>query len=197
MQLDVFALEDDIAMILDYLLQNQGFRFFEGYSETNKAIREFTSIDDWQDARRNKGRCLLLRGWHSSFTNAPIFKKIIHSPTIGGERSCLEGVAIMQIKESFDEGDGNLRRAIISHWNEAGARQRSSWSDQQLNEVNWPQMRKLSGRLQRHIKNNIAVAKVRSYPILPAAYKAFQAGNMGIWCSDKLVTLGSDLIVST
>lgn len=194
MQLNFFALEDDIALILDYLLNEEDFSFFEGYSETDKPIRQFTSVDQWRDARMSKGRCLLLRGRDKSFTNNPVFKEIIHAPEIGGSRTCLEGAAIVQIAEGRFLENGALYPANIGHWNEAGARQRSIWTEAQLNEVDWTQLRKISGRMQRYIKNKLARAKLRSFPILPAAYEAFIRGEFNLWNFGEIVTPSSCLI---
>lgn len=192
MQLDFFALEDDIAILVEYLIDVESFRLFEAYSRTDHHIREFSAPEHWRQAKEDASGQLLLRGWSERFSTKPIFREIIHKSDIGGRRSCLEGVALFQIEEGCQEGEV-LKPSRLSHWNEAGARQRSPWSDADIDAVDWNELRKASRRMQRHVRN-IARAKVGSYWILPHAMDALLSGSIVVFASGSLVKANSEKV---
>ena len=193
MQLYFYALEEDIENILEYMLTQEDFRFFEGYSETDQSIREFKSTTDWRIARKISKRCLLLRGWSENFTSGTAFSEIVHKPHVGGRRTELKGVAIVQIQEAYKLDNGALFPARISHWNEAGAKQ-NSWTDAQINEVDWLELKRTSGRIQRYIRK-LGEAKVNSMPVLPAAFAGLRAKTFSLWNFGEPISLGSERLV--
>ena len=193
MQRYFFGLQNDIYALLDSILDIPEFRFFEGYSRVDQPIREFSSADEWHDARKEHGRCLLLKGWSHAFTNNIKFKQVVLASHIGGERTCLEGVAVIQIEEARVLDNGSLYPARISHWNEAGARQRSNWSEADLDEVNWPELRRVSSVIQRRLKG-LSCGKIGSYPILAEAAEAFESGHIDLWNFGEVIEPGSSKI---
>ena len=54
-------------------------------------------------------------------------------------------------------------------------------------------MRRVSGKIQRHIKNKLAVAKVRTRPVLPAAYEGLN-DSLTLWAGPGVVDKSSDLL---
>ena len=73
--------------------------------------------------------------------------------------------------------NGMLHSSSFSHWNEAGALQRSALPTE---DIDWTAMRSLSGRIHRHVRNKLAVAKLYSASVLPAAYEAL-GPDLAIW----------------
>jgi hypothetical protein len=82
------------------------------------------------------------------------------------------GVGLLQLHFG-----GRYERVITAshfgHWNEAGARERAAGDP---DTVDWRALTRLSGRIQRHIRNHMAVGKLRACPILPAAFTALESG---------------------
>ncbi len=84
----------------------------------------------------------------------------------------------------FEQGrieSGLLHFSSFSHWNEAGALQRSALPTE---DIDWPAMRLISGKIHRHVRNKLAVAKLYSASVLPRAYEALGPG-LGIWYGAK------------
>ena len=83
--------------------------------------------------------------------------------------------------------NGSLRNSDFKVWSEAGARQRSNYSTETLDAVNWAAVRRESGRINRYIKNKLAVARLNAMPILPNAYSEFEAGRFSLWNFGKAI----------
>jgi hypothetical protein len=87
-------------------------------------------------------------------------------------RYCVMGVGLIQL---YFGGEHNriITDSHYGHWSEAGARQRAVGD---VDAVDWNALSTLSGRIQRHIRNKLAVAKLRGRPILSGAHTALKSG---------------------
>jgi len=87
-------------------------------------------------------------------------------------RYAVEGAGLIQL---YLDGrrDGVICHTHYGHWNEAGARERSMHS---ADDCDWQALAKLSGRIQRHIRNRLAAAKLHARPVLHQAFSAVERG---------------------
>lgn len=176
-QLDFFGLDEDFYKLMQFVFSETDLIVYEAYSRIDHEIRKLGSVDDLRStAHERQGGCFLLRSWSPTVTNSPIFRTFKLCPDIGCYRTVLEGSGLMQFAQGGIES-GRLHFSHFSHWNEAGALQRSALSTE---DIDWPAMRLISGRIHRHVRNKLAVAKLNSASVLPGAYEAL-GPSLGIW----------------
>jgi len=176
-QLDFFAIDQDFYAVLDYVLSETDLIVYEAYSRFDKEIRRFASVAELEaTAEDRKAGGFLLRAWSPAVTSTPIFETFKLNPDVGSHRTTVGGPGVMQFQQGHIER-GHLHFSTFSHWNEAGALQRGLPG---VEEVNWQAMRKLSGRIHRHLRNKLAVASIRSSPVLAHAYASL-GPDLSIW----------------
>jgi hypothetical protein len=176
-QLNFFGLDEDFYDVMQFVFSETDLIVYEAYSRIDHEIRRLSSVDDLRAiAHERKGGCFLLRSWSPTVTNSPIFKTFKLRPEIGGHRTSLEGSGLMQFAQGRTES-GLLHFSSFSHWNEAGAVQRSALPTE---DIDWTAMRKISGRIHRHVRNKLAVAKLYSASVLPGAFEAL-GPDFAIW----------------
>ena len=174
-QLNFFAITSDIELVLEFVFEQTDCRVFEAYSRPGCELREFTNISqlresDFLDA--NHGR-YFLRALSRGVGIEPIVKEFTLDKT-GEKRQSIDAPAMFQVVQggpAITESNA-IRSSTFSHWNEAGAKQRSVYTDDLLNRTNWKHMRLVSGQTHRHIKNKLAVARLHSQPVLPGIFHA-------------------------
>ncbi|MEO0574355.1 MAG: hypothetical protein AAF004_02745 [Pseudomonadota bacterium] len=195
-QLDFYALRSDIETILEFVFEQTDCRVFESYSRPSHELREFSSLDSLRGSdflEANHGR-YFLRLLSKSINCEPIIREFTLTKT-GQKRQEVNGPGMFQIDEGHrldTQGDA-LSWSTFRHWNEAGAKQRSSFPDELLETVDWKRMRRISGQIQRHIRNKLAVAKIRTRPILPDAFRVLDESQF-LWAGPGVVAKGSDRI---
>ena len=176
--MDFYALKDDIRGIVHFIFEETDFRIFESYSEYDAELREFRSSDDLSAAfslgndPHGHGNAIPLQLWSPSVMPKVEFELITLKVVGHSFRYRISGVGLIQIYFG-GEHEGIISDSHYGHWSEAGARQRAVGD---ANAVDWSALSRLSGKLQRHIRNKMAVAKVRGRSILPDAYAAVQRG---------------------
>ncbi len=115
--------------------------------------------------KHGHGFAVLLQLWSSTVIPNVGFERIALKVPGHSFRYRISGVGLIQLYFG-----GEHKRVIAQshyrHWNEAGARQRGAGD---ADSVDWHALSQLSGRIQRHLRNKISVAKVRGRPILPSA----------------------------
>ena len=193
-QLDFYALSSDIEQILAFVFDQTDCRVFEAYSRPGRKLREFRTLDELQESdflEANHGR-YFLRLLSQSIKVDPIIREFILTKT-GQSRQEVNSPGMFQIVEGhrLDAQNDALSWSTFGHWNEAGAKQRSNYPDDLLESVDWKAMRRVSGKIQRHIKNKLAVAKIRTRPILPAAYEGLN-DSLTLWAGPGVVDKSSD-----
>jgi hypothetical protein len=153
---------------------------FESYSRYDEELRRFTSAAEIDAAYpigedpRGNGGAILLQLHSSSVAAPPRIRRISLKMPGHSFRYCVESAGMMQLYLG-GACDGFITQSHFGHWNEAGARQRCIFP---TDEVDWVRQRSLSGKIQRHIKNHMAHAKIQSRYVLAHAFSAMQSGRI-------------------
>ena len=176
--LDFFAAEADQRALLDFLFGSTDVRVFESYSEFDADLREFRSTDDLASAfplgsdPHGSGAAILLILWSPSVSRKPDIVRIDLIPEkCGGAtfRYSIDGEGLMLLYF------GGVCGQVITKSNFAHAS--SLWAEREgLKGIDWEAYKKLSNRIQYHIRKRLAVGKVRSIPVLPEAMRLAKAG---------------------
>jgi hypothetical protein len=176
-----YAVTEDLRQLFHFLFEETDVRVFESYSEPDAVLREFRSyqeltaafaigVDEYGNGNRHK-----LQLWSPRVTQAVSIGRFDLKPTVRRSqkfRHSISGVGLIQLYLG-GRHENQITESHYGHWNEAGARQRSCGN---VDEVDWAALKLLSGRVQRHLRNRLAAAKVESLPILAGAYAEMQAG---------------------
>ena len=176
-QLDFFGLDEDFYSLMQFVFAETDMIVYEAYSRIDRDIRQIKSVEELRamaDERMAGG--FLLRGWFPDVTDTPTFNTFKLNPDVGTHRTSLEGAAVVQFSQGVIDL-GHLKFSSFSHWNEAGAIQRDVPGSEK---VNWAAMRRHSGRIHRHTRNKLAIAKAATAPVLPHAYAALGEG-LSLW----------------
>lgn len=177
--LDFFAARSDQKAVLDFVLTETDGRIFESYSRFSEELREFHSFEELDSAfqigvdEHGNGTAVLLIIWSPTVMRRLRIEKIALNPQkCEGHkfRYTIRGGGLIQLYL------GGVHRNIVTHshfghFNERGAER---WG--LAGEVNWEGMKKLSNRIQYHVRSRLAVAKVSSCPVLPEAHALAKAG---------------------
>jgi hypothetical protein len=183
-QVDFFASDDDFINLVDWLLTENDFKIYEGYSRVDHSIRQITTAEDMLDlANERNNASFLIRFWSPRVTNEPVFKDIKLNPSIGNFRTSLEGAGIIQLEHGRVE-NGRIFNSTLSHWNEAGAKAKCIYPS---DVVDWKKLRLISGQLSRQIKNKLAQTKVGAAPVLKGAVSQLNSG-LSLWYCGKEIT---------
>jgi hypothetical protein len=180
-QLDFYANSSDVLEVIDYMFELSPMKLFEAYSLIDHGMREFKSSKDilaFSHIEDNHGG-IFVRGWWESVNSNPFVKTVDLNPSIGKYRQSLEGVGTFQLLQGrlHDLVDNALNLSRFTHWNEKDALQRANYSDNDVLEVNWAEFKSLSGKLHRHLRNQMFKAKLFKRPILKGAYSDLQNGS--------------------
>ena len=173
-----YALREDVRSLIHEILEETDLRIFESYSRYDSDLREFRSFSDLSDAFplgtdvNGHGSAVLLQLWSPSVTPTVQFERIPLKLHGHSYRYRIDGVGLIQLYFG-GQHDQTITASHYGHWTEAGARQRAVGD---VGAVNWSALALLSGRIQRRIRNKLAVAKVHGCPILPTAFGAIQEG---------------------
>lgn len=90
-----------------------------------------------------------------------------------------------------------LQNTVFSAWNPAGARSRSMYSDDYLDDVDWKMLASIFGKLQRQI-HNMAAAQIGSGRVLPDAFRRLASGEITLWGWGEDVSISSpNLVIKT
>jgi hypothetical protein len=171
--LDFYALEDDQRSLLEFIYAETDVAVFELASEFDCDVRRFDSISAIE-AAFSLGRhpASHFQLWSPSVMKAPVIRRIDLKVPGHSFRYAVEGAGLMQLHLD-GRNDEVIYHTHYGHWNEAGARERSIHP---ADVCDWKTLAKLSGRIQRHVRNRLSVAKLFGRPILPQAYRAVQQG---------------------
>jgi len=177
MNLDFYALRDDICELVHFIYEETDARVFESYSRHDTELREFRSLEELSSAFElgidpyGSGRATTLQLWFPSVTRDAKVKRINLKVKGHSFRYCIEGTGLVQLYLG-GKHEGEITDSHLGHNNEAGARGRAPES---AAAIDWGALRKVSRRIQRHIRNKLAVAKLYTRPVLPAAFSSLQA----------------------
>lgn len=177
--LDFFAAKTDQNAIIEFLLSSTDVRIFESYSEPDHEIREFKSLDDLAAAfeigsdKYGNGLAVLLQLWSPSVMQSLEITRFDLRPEFcDGHtfRYRIDGGALIQL---YFGGVYNrvITKSHLGHNSEIRAKK---WGASEG--VNWQELKKLSNKIQYHIRKRLAVAKVPGRPVLTEAFALARDG---------------------
>lgn len=191
-----FATDVDLAQVWHWLFDAPGMRIFEEYSVPDKANRWFETWEEilaYLDGGGNS-----LAAWPNTVGGAPRVEPIRFTKETQRKfgargRMVLQSPATIKVSRNNPQ-NGCLASASIVYWTEKGARQRSIFSEDFLDEVDWKQFRSIGSRIDRLIAKS-APARMRSYPVMSDAFTRFGNGEIMLWNWGEPCAYPSPLIV--
>lgn len=193
-----FATAADIAQFWRWLCDVPGMKVFEEYSIPGEANRWFDSWDQLSlHLEKGAGG---LAAWPETVGGYPRAEAITFEPNTrrklgAAGRTVLLSPALIRITRN-NEQRGCLASASIGCWTEQGARQRSIFPEEFIDEVDWAALRSIVRKIQRQIER-AAPAKLRAYPIMPDAFEKFEAGGLDLWNWGEACAHPSPLVIAT
>jgi hypothetical protein len=177
--LDFFAAEADQRAVLDFLFSSTDVRVFESYSEPDADLREFRSTDDLAESfpigidRHGNGHAVLLHLWSPSvMSELTITRFALNPKACNGHtfRHRIDGGALMQLYL------GGVCGHVItkSHFGHQSQVRAQAWEVDQG--VNWEALKKVSNRIQYHVRKRLAAGKVPGCPVLAQALELARVG---------------------
>jgi hypothetical protein len=175
--LDFYALGDDLRLLFDFLYSETDVIVYEGFSEPERHPRRLESVTELAGAYDlGAYRAGSLRLWSPSVMPSPVIRRIELKSPRSSFRYEVGGAGLMQL-ELNGLHNGLIYHTHFGHWNEAGARRRSMYP---AADCDWRALVRLSGRIQRHIRNRLAAAKLHARPVLHQALAMVEQGH-GLW----------------
>lgn len=179
MNLDFFAAETDQRAVLNFLFDSTDVRVFESYSEPSTELREFRSTDDLAASfpigvdQHGNGAAILLQLWSPAVMNELTISRFALNPTAcNGHtfRYRIDGGGLIQLYL------GGVCDKVVtkSHFGHQSQVRAQKWEVDQG--VNWDALKKLSNRIQYHVRKRLAAGKVPGCPVLPQALELAKAG---------------------
>ncbi len=182
MQATFFGTDADLLQVVQWFLEVPGMTLFEPASRPDLPNRQFCTVEEVAQRFREPGRHIA--AWLESTGARPIPRYIQFEPNtqrrLGAKgRTELVSPSLIGIGRDGDQ-NGSLGAAHISCWNEKGARQRSMYSEDLLNQVEWKALRSITSSLQRKL-SKASPAKLGSYPIMEDAFGEVRGGRLSLW----------------
>ena len=175
--LDFYAIGQDIIDTLEFIFTETDCKVFESYSEHGKDLREFKSMSECFTAYNYEfAGSFLLQLWSPSVASKVFFKRIDLDPKkCNGAtfRFRVDGWGLMQLYLGRAK-DQEIEYSHFGHNSESRAKR---WEPTYIDELglvddwDWQLLKKISGKIQYHIRKRLAVSKVNSRPILAEASK--------------------------
>jgi len=182
MKITFFATDADLLQVAEWFFDIPGMRLLEAYSRFDQPNRWFASADELAPlvATGHWG----FSGWLEPAGGRPRSRYITFDSDTQKRYGAKGRTNLMSpaLIGAFRDNDqlGSLGAAHISCWNEKGARQRSIYPDEFLDEIDWKALRASVSSIQRRLKK-AAPSKLSSYPIMPEAFRKLQAGELTLW----------------
>lgn len=183
MQVNFFATTEDWVTLWSWIMEIPGIRVLEAHSRPDLKNREFPTIDIIAAAIREGDYCMA--AWPSSVGGEPRIERIVFEPDTARRlqakgRWTLHSPAMVTFMQHGEQASGCISPGYFSHWSEVSARQRSVYSGEFLDEVDWKQLasiaRKLSGRIRKS-----SPAKLGGASVLPDAWRLVEASQAKLW----------------
>lgn len=171
---DFYALGGDLRRLFDFLFAETDVVAYELSSLPERDVRQFRSVAEIDDAfSLGAPRAGRLQLWSATVSKPPIVERVAIARPAPTSRYSVEGAGLIQLYLD-GEHDGFIHHTHYGHWNEAGARARSVHP---AGDCDWPALRRLSRRIQSHIKGTLAVATLHGRPVLADAGRAVHEGR--------------------
>jgi hypothetical protein len=164
-----------LNFLFDFLL----FQLFWNTTREFITIEEILERYDLGVDKQGTGYACSLRLWSPKVVEKPLIELIKLNPTKTGEykfRYCISGIGLIQI-EFGGIYENIITKSYLGYLSEKGANNRGYISSQTgINLCNWVELKKLSNKLQYHIKKRLSSNSVTGHPILSSAYKHYRQG---------------------
>lgn len=193
-----FATETDIAQVWRFIFSIAGMKVFEDYSIPDKPNRWFGSWAEVEEIVRSRSTSLAT--WLEPAGGEPRMERISFQAETQRRmnatgRTALLSPATIKIGQNSEQ-NGCLASASISRWTEKGARERSAFTPDFIDQVDWKQLRSAVSKIERLI-TKAAPAKLSSYPVMPDAFERFRNGEISLWNWGEACSYPSPLVVQT
>ena len=180
---DFYAVSGDFEPILQFIFDELHCRVLEADSGFDRNLREFSCLDELVkgtnlgDCSNGALSCFLVL-WPTEASDQVRMRRIELNPSsgLGTHRYVAEGWGLISLQFG-GLGDTGLHPSNTKHNSEKRA---SKWAD--TNHAmgdptawNWNVVTRTSAKLNRRVRS-LAIAKIGSRLVLPAAKKAFDAG---------------------
>ena len=180
-----FAVRDDLAALIEFLLAETGARIFEAYSSFDQPLREFSSVADLERAyalgidEHGSGSDPFLLLWWPTVCPAPMIERIeLRAGAVPGHtfRYSMHGWGLAQLQCGGLHGD-IITKSHFGHFTEAGARRKGYDEGGPDAPVDWKALQRLSGRVRQELRGKLAGGVVRGRgPVLRGAAGMVRAG---------------------
>ena len=170
--LDFFAAEADQRTVLDFLFSSTDVCVFESYSEFDADLRQFRSTEELAAAfplgtdTHGNGYAIGLQLWSPSVMRELTIERFSLDPAACGGHSFrhrIDGGGLMQLYLGGVSG----RVVTKSHFGHQSRVRAEKWECD--DGVDWEALKKVSNRIQYHVRKRLAVSKVPGKPVLAQA----------------------------
>jgi hypothetical protein len=182
MQAFFFATDLDLLKLVQWFLEVPGMNVFEPASRPDLPNRHFSTVGEVAQSFHDPSR--YVAAWLETTGARPSPRYIQFEPhtqrRFGARgRTVLEGPSTISITRDNYQ-NGCLGPSRIACWNEKGARQRSMYPAEVLDQVDWNALGSISGRMKRKVAK-ASPAKLRAYPIMEDAFSELREGRLSLW----------------
>lgn len=186
MTYDFYANTDDRLDVLRFILDETDLRIFDLASSYGCEIAEYKKIEELSK-RETRGRetSLTFQLWSPRHKGQPLFRKVDLDPKYcDGHtfRYMTEGWGLIQLYFGTRQKD-DLYHSHLGHFEERGALKWEGLDDYKgkVNEWDWSEIRRTSGRLKYRIHQKMAVRKIGSMGVLDGAHNLSETGIEFRW----------------
>lgn len=177
---DFYALDEDFALILDFVFRQDGWELHELSSAPDHLVRVFRSTREVLEGCDVGRSSVCLQLYSPEMAGRPLHRRIEFTPgTVPGatHRFSTEGWGLVQLYFGFLRNGEGLTHSQTNHNSAVRARK---WAPHgsalgSPEEWDWAGVGRVSGRLVRFIQRH-RVVKHGTRPVLPGAHRAVQAG---------------------
>lgn len=197
MQVNFFAAMDDWIHLWTWILEVPGMQALERWSRPDQPNRRFGSIDEIAETILTEGHHVVA-AWPSGVGGALVSeqvrfdREIVRTSGVAG-RTNLYSPVFITFMQHGQQREGCLSPGFLSCWSEAGARERSIFSETVLNAVDWRAFASITRAITRKIRTS-SPAKIGGASIMPDAMRGLEAGSFSLWAWGEVVDATSPLI---
>lgn len=187
---DFYATGSDIDDVLNFVFELEGVAVFELYSPFDQRLLQFRSPADVSHRYPDVGVCtgnapsILLAIFPVSHLDQKRVKRITLKPgkaSGASFREVIEGWGMIQLQI----GGAGPNGIVHSHTNHNSAARAKAWESTYpdlgpVADWDFKLVSSVSSRINRHIRNNLAVSKIGSRPVLKDAKTRIDSGIAAI-----------------
>jgi hypothetical protein len=170
--LDFYASGDDLRSLLAFVYAETDVVIYELSSRENCELRCFHTVSELTEAfDLGAYETAHLSLWSPSVRPRPLIERVetTRAP-VPFFRYDIRGAGLIHLHLSGVR-DGVIRHSHFGHWDEARAKY---LPEELVRDCDWAALRRLSGKIQRHIRGKCARFKLRSRPVLHQAWNMVQ-----------------------